>query len=181
MWNATQLYKAFWAPRVHLIWPWCRIISTMYFLGQLLPPPLVLPPMDKSRMSKRLLRHCPGGFGIFGKKRLNTRGFAREYLRSCTGYGRGRSVKRRGKSSSLHSKKFFAWGVRVFCEWRLKSRTFRPPWPTLPGPGCQPLGGSISLKFLLETWLQSESFDTLDDMLGFQVQKLWSKLLKIFD
>ena len=51
-------------------------------------------------------------------------------------------------------------------------RTFWPPWPTLPGPGCQPLGGSISLKFLLETRLQSESFDTLDDLLGFRVQKL---------
>ena len=35
-----------------------------------------------------------------------------------------------------------------------------------------PLGGSISLKFLLETRLQSESFDTLDDLLGFRVQKL---------
>jgi len=32
-------------------------------------------------------------------------------------------------------KKFFAWGVRVFCQWRYKWRTFRPPWPTLPGPG----------------------------------------------
>ena len=53
-----------------------------------------------------------------------------------------------------------------------KWRTFRPPWPTLPGPGRQPLGGSISLKFLLETMLQSESFDTLDDLLGFRVQKL---------
>jgi len=42
----------------------------------------------------------------------------------------------------------------------------------LPGPGRQPLGGSISLKFLLETRLQSESFDTLDDLLGFRVQKL---------
>ena len=51
-------------------------------------------------------------------------------------------------------------------------RTFRPPWPTLPGPGHQPLGGSISLKFLLETRLQSESIDTLDDLLGFRVQKL---------
>jgi len=30
----------------------------------------------------------------------------------------------------------------------------------LPGPGRQPLGGSISLKFLLETRLQSQSFDT---------------------
>jgi len=32
------------------------------------------------------------------------------------------------------------------------------------------LGGSISLKFLLETRLQS--FDTLDDLLRFQVQRL---------
>jgi len=38
------------------------------------------------------------------------------------------------------------------------------------GPGHQPLGGSISLKFLLETRLQSESFDTLDHLLG-----LWFK------
>jgi len=72
-------------------------------------------------------------------------------------------------------------GVRVFCEWCHKWRTFRPPWPTLPGPGRQPLGGSISLKFLLETRLQSESFDPLDDLLGFRVQKLWCKLVKIFD
>jgi len=36
-------------------------------------------------------------------------------------------------------KKLFAWGVRVFCEWRHKWRTFRPPWPTLPGPGSQQL------------------------------------------
>jgi len=35
-----------------------------------------------------------------------------------------------------------------------------------------PLGGSISLKFILGTRLQSECFDTLDDLLGFQVQKL---------
>ena len=54
-------------------------------------------------------------------------------------------------------------GGAGFCERRHKWRTFRPPWPTLSGPGCQPLGGSISLKFLLETRPQSESFDTLDD------------------
>jgi len=36
-------------------------------------------------------------------------------------------------------KKFFCLGVRVFCEWRHKWRTFRPTWPNLPGPGCQPL------------------------------------------
>ena len=49
---------------------------------------------------------------------------------------------------------------------------FGHPWPILPGPGRQPLGGSISVKFLLETSLQSESFDTFDDLLGFQVQEL---------
>jgi len=38
--------------------------------------------------------------------------------------------------------------------------------------GTKPLDGSISLKFLLDTRLQSESFDTLDDLLGFRVQKL---------
>jgi len=119
--------------------------------------------------------------GFSEKKHLNARGFVREYLLSCTGYGPGRSIKRRWKSSSLHSKNLFAWGMRVFCEWRHKWRTFRPPWPTLPGPGRQLLGGSISLKFLLETRLQSESSDTLDDLLGFRVQKLWYKLLKIFD
>ena len=49
---------------------------------------------------------------------------------------------------------------------------FRLPWPTLPGPWHQPLDGNISLKFLLETRPQSKSFDTLDDLLGFWVQKL---------
>jgi len=38
--------------------------------------------------------------------------------------------------------------------------------------GRQSLYGSILLKFLLETRLQSESFDTLDDLLGFRVKKL---------
>jgi len=60
-------------------------------------------------------------------------------------------------------------------------RTFRPPWPTSAGPEPKPLDGRISLEFLLETRLQSESFDTLDDLLRFQVQKLRSKVIKIFD
>ena len=68
--------------------------------------------------------------------------------------------------------KLLAWGVQIFCERRHKWSTFRPPWPTSPGPGPKPLDGSISLKFLLETRLQSESFDTLDDLLGFRVQTL---------
>ena len=49
---------------------------------------------------------------------------------------------------------------------------FRPPWPTLPDPGRQPLGGSISLKFLLETRLQSESFDTLHEPAGVSGSKI---------
>jgi len=48
--------------------------------------------------------------GFSEKKRLNARGFAREYHRSCSGYRPGR----RGKSSSLHSKKFFLLGGYVF-------------------------------------------------------------------
>ena len=114
-------------------------------------------------------------FGDFRKKtRLNTHGFAREFLQSSMLYRPSKSLKRRGKS-------FFPWGVRFFCEWRHKWRTFRQPWPTLPGLGRQLLDGSISLKFLLETRLQSKSFDTLDDLLGFRVQNLWCKLVKVFD
>jgi len=111
--------------------------------------------------------------GFSKRKHLNARGFAREYLWSGMLYRPGKSLKRCGKSSSLHSKKTFCLGVRFFCEWRHKWRTFWLPWPTSPGPGHQPLGGSISLKFLLESRLQSESFDTLDDLLGFRVLKLW--------
>jgi len=82
-------------------------------------------------------------------------------------------VSKHAYSLEALEKQFFSWGVRIGCEWRHKWRTFRPPCPTLPGLGRQPLGGSISLKFSLETRLQSESFDTLDDLLGFQVLKLW--------
>jgi len=59
--------------------------------------------------------------------------------------------------------------------------SFRPFWPTSSGPRPKPLDGSISLKFLLETKLESESFDTLDNLLGFWVQKLRPKNNKIGD
>jgi len=68
--------------------------------------------------------------------------------------------------------KFFCLGGASFLLGRHKWRTFWPPWPISPGPGHQSLDGSISLKFLLDSRLQSESFDTLDDLLEFQVQKL---------
>jgi len=107
-------------------------------------------------------------WGFSQKKHLKSLGFAQEYLRSCSGYGPGRSVKKRSKSSSLYSKEKFLTGGWVFfvsdvISGRLLGHS---------GPGRQPLGDSISLKFLLETWLQSESFDTLGDLLGFRVENL---------
>jgi len=111
--------------------------------------------------------------GFSEKKTLNAHGFADEHLWSGMVYRPGKSLKRRGKSSSLHLKKnFLLGGYGFFVNDVIIGRTFRPPWPTLPGPGRQPLVGSFSLKFLLEPRLQSESFDTLDDLLGFRVQKL---------
>jgi len=47
-----------------------------------------------------------------------------------------------------------------------------PFWARLLGPGPQPQGGSISLKFLVETTLKSESFDSLIGFLRFLVLKL---------
>jgi len=51
----------------------------------------------------------PAAFADFQKKKhLNTHGFAQEILRS------GISLKKRGKSSSLHPKKFFCLGGAGF-------------------------------------------------------------------
>ena len=52
--------------------------------------------------------------GIFKKNRLNARGFAREFLQFGMLYRSGKSLKRRSKSSSLHSKKKFSLGG--FCK-----------------------------------------------------------------
>jgi len=110
--------------------------------------------------------------GFSEKKRLNAHGFEWEFLQSGMLYIPGKSLKRCGSLLVYTQKNFLRWGLRFFCGWRHKWRTFGPPLPTLPGPGRQLLGGSILLKFLLEIRLQSESFDTLDDLLGFRVQKL---------
>ena len=59
-----------------------------------------------------------------------------------------------------------------FCDCRQKWSSFRPFCPTSSGTGPKPQDGRILLKFLLGTRLKSESFDTLDDMLRFQVQKI---------
>jgi len=52
---------------------------------------------------------------------------------------------------------------------------FRPFWPRLSGPGIQPQGGSISLKFSVETRLKYESFEPLIDFLAFPVQRYGQK------
>jgi len=82
------------------------------------------------------LRH-PGGFGDFQKKqRLNARGFAWKFLLSGVLY---RPVKVSKDAASLlvcTQKKSF--GVRVFCLWRHKWRTFGQAtlahfaWPWVP-------------------------------------------------
>ena len=43
-------------------------------------------------------------------------------------------------------------------------------------PWAQPLDGNISLKFSLETRLQSESFEPSIDFLAFLVKKMWVRL-----
>jgi len=64
-------------------------------------------------------------------------------------------------------------GFHIFCEWCHKWSSFRPFWQTSSGSRPKPLNGSISFKFLLETRLKPKSFETLDDLQGFQVQNLW--------
>jgi len=46
---------------------------------------------------------------------------------------------------------------------------------------AQPLGQSVSLKFSLETRLESKFFEPLIDFLAFLVQKLCSKIDKLIN
>jgi len=62
----------------------------------------------------RVINSLASGWGFLKKKRLNTRGFAWEFLWSGMLYRPGESHIRRGKSSSLHSKKFFCLRVAGF-------------------------------------------------------------------
>jgi len=77
--------------------------------------------------------------------------------------------------------KVFCWGLWIFCEWCHKWSSFGVILAHVAWPRAQLLGQSVSMKFSLETRLESESFSTLDDLLGFWVQQLWCKLVKIFD
>ena len=73
-------------------------------------------------------------------------------------------------------KKFFGWGLRIFCDWHQKWSSFRVILAHVAWPRAQPLGQSVLLKFSLETRLESESFEPLIDFLAFLVEKLWSKI-----
>ena len=78
-------------------------------------------------------------------------------------------------------KKFFDWEVLIFCDWRHKWSSFRVILAHVAWPRAQLLGQSLSLKFSLETRLESESFEPLIDFLAFLVQKLWSKINKLIN
>jgi len=56
-------------------------------------------------------------------------------------------------------KKIFCWWVRIFCEWRRKWSSFRVILAHVARPRAQLLGQSVSLKFSLETRLESESLN----------------------
>ena len=71
--------------------------------------------------------------------------------------------------------------MQIFCDWRHKWSSFRVILARAAGPKAQPLGQSVSLKFSLETTLESESFVPLIDFLAFLVQKLWSKINKLIN
>ena len=78
-------------------------------------------------------------------------------------------------------KKFFGWGVRIFCDWRHKWSSFRVILVHVAWPKAQSLDQSVSLKFSLETRLESKSFEPFIDFLAFLVQKLWSKINKLIN
>jgi len=99
-------------------------------------------------------------------------------------YPGSQSVKGSNKSASLvdcTQNNFFSWKVRIFCDWRHKWSSFGVILAYVAGPRAQPLGQSVSLKFSLETRLESESFEPLIDFLAFLVQKLWSKINQLIN
>ena len=77
--------------------------------------------------------------------------------------------------------KIFWLRVRIFCDWRHNWSSFRVILAHVARPGAQLLGQSVSLKFSLESRLESESFEPLIDFLAFLVKKLWSKINKLIN
>jgi len=123
-----------------------------------------------------------GGFGNFLKENSS---FRLPYQRPSSSADCARELLNgsNGSASLIDCtwKKNFAWEMRVFCEWRHKWNSFRVILAHVAWPRAQPLGQSVSLKFSLETRLESESFEPLIDFLAFLVQKLWSKINKLIN
>ena len=71
--------------------------------------------------------------------------------------------------------------MQIFYEWSHKWSSFGVILARVAWPRPQLLGQSVSLKFSLETMLESESFEPLIDFLAFLVQKLWSKINKLIN
>ena len=69
----------------------------------------------------------------------------------------------------------------IFYDWCHKWSSFGVILAHVAWPKAQPLGQSVSLKFSLETRLESESFEPWFDLLAFLVQKLWSKINKLIN
>jgi len=69
--------------------------------------------------------------------------------------------------------------MRIFCDWHHKWSSFRVILAHVAWPKAQPLDQSVSLKFSLETKLESKSFEPLIDFLAFLIQKLLSKINKL--
>ena len=80
-----------------------------------------------------------------------------------------------------NAKNIFSFGFQFFCEWRHKQGRFLAILAHVTWPRAKPLDQSILLKFSLETWLESESFEPLINFLAFLVQMLRSEINKITD
>jgi len=76
-------------------------------------------------------------------------------------------------------KKFFLVGGCWFFVSDVIMKKFWAILAPVTWPRVQLLGQSISLKILLKTRLESESFQSLIDFLAFLVQKLRSKIIKL--
>ena len=115
-----------------------------------------------------------GGFGDFREKNSS---FRLPYQRHSSSANCTRELFNGSNGSAspvdCTRKKNFAWGVRVFCEWRHKWSSFRVILAHVAWPRAQPLGQSVWLKFSLETRLESESFEPLIDFES--LSRFWFK------
>ena len=102
---------------------------------------------------------------------------------SCSANCAKELFKGSNESASLLdcTQKNFWLGLRIFYEWRHKWSSFWAILAHVAWPRAQPLGGSILLKFSLQTRLESKSFKPLINFLAFPVQKLWSKIKKLIN